>query len=183
MDTIKIHGRVNLQGKVRIQGSKNASLPILSAVLLTDGETVLQNVPKITDVHRMLQILQCMGCSVKYYEKEIRICNLHRTPQQLPAEAVTGMRSSMYLMGALLGKAGKFSMEYPGGCVIGARPIDLHLKALRQMGVCFREEEDRIEGYVCGRLHGAEIHLKFPSVGATENVILAGVLAEGRTIL
>lgn len=183
MDTIKIHGRVGLQGQVRIQGSKNAALPILAAVLMTEEETVLQNVPKITDVYRMLQILKCMGFGVRFFENEIRIRRLNKNQNTLPSEAITGMRSSMYLMGALLGKGGKISMEYPGGCVIGERPIDLHIKALSQMGVCFQETKEKIQGYVQGKLHGACIRLPFPSVGATENVILAGVLAQGRTLL
>lgn len=183
MDTIKIHGGVCLRGKVRIQGSKNASLPILAAVLMTDGETVLQNVPKISDVYRMLQILKCMGCSIRFYEKEIRIRACYQEQNEMPAEAVKGMRSSICLMGALLGKAGRISMEYPGGCVIGARPIDLHMDALRQMGVVFEENSGKIEGHVPEDLHGAEIYLSFPSVGATENIVLAGVLARGRTIL
>ncbi len=183
MDTIKIQGGVALQGKVRIQGSKNASLPILAAVLMTEGESVLYNVPKISDVDRMLQILVCMGCRVRFFENEIRIRRGHRDQEEIPVEAVTGMRSSVYMMGALLGRAGRVSMKYPGGCVIGARPVDLHLSALKQMGACFETCRDRIEGYAPEGLHGAEIHLAFPSVGATENVILGAVLAKGRTIL
>ena len=183
MDTIKIQGGVALQGKVRIQGSKNASLPILAAVLMTEGESVLYNVPKISDVDRMLKILFCMGCRVRFFENEIRIRRCDCGRQEIPVEAMTGMRSSVYMMGALLGRAGRVSMKYPGGCVIGARPVDLHLSALQQMGACFETCGDRIEGYAPDGLHGAEIHLAFPSVGATENVILAAVLAKGRTVL
>jgi len=183
MDTIKIQGGVALQGKVRIQGSKNASLPILAAVLMTEGESVLYNVPKISDVSRMLQILGCLGCRVRFFDNEIRIRRCDCEQKKIPAEAVTGMRSSVYMMGALLGRIGRVSMQYPGGCVIGARPVDLHLSALQQMGACFETCGDRIEGYAPGGLHGAEIHLAFPSVGATENVILGAVLAKGRTIL
>ena len=183
MDTIKIQGGVALQGKVRIQGSKNASLPILAAVLMTEGESVLYNVPKISDVDRMLKILVCMGCRVRFFENELRIQKLDCGQEEIPEEAVTGMRSSVYMMGALLGAAGRLSMKYPGGCVIGARPIDLHLNALSRMGACFETCGDRIEGYAPAGLHGAEIHLNFPSVGATENVILGAVLAKGQTIL
>lgn len=181
MDTIMIHGGVGLQGKVRIQGSKNAALPILAAVLLTEGETVLENVPRISDVGRMLQILECMGCRVRFFKDKIRIQRMQENGRNMPSEAVRGMRSSVCLLGALLGKTGRVSLEYPGGCVIGKRPINLHLEALAQMGACFREEKDRIEGYVQERFHGADICLSIPSVGATENVILAAVLAEGRT--
>ena len=183
MDTIKIHGGVALQGKVKIQGSKNASLPILAAVLMTEGESVLYNVPKISDVDRMLEILTCMGCRVRFFENEIRIQKCSSVQDELPAEAVRGMRSSVYLMGALLGRVGKISMQYPGGCVIGARPVDLHLQARECMGDCFKVYDDRIERYAPNGLHGAEVHMAFPSVGATENVILAAVLAKGRTVL
>ncbi len=183
MDTINVQGGMPLQGKVKIQGSKNASLPVLAAVLMTEGETILRNIPKISDVSRMLQILKAFGCSVRFSTNEIRIRRLNKNSKDIPAEAVTGMRSSSYLMGALLGKAGMISMEYPGGCVIGARPVNLHLDALKQMGVIFRECDNRIEGYAPNGLYGAEIYLPFPSVGATENVILAGTLAQGRTIL
>lgn len=183
MDSIKILGGVSLQGNVKIQGSKNGALPILAAVLMLDGETVLHNVPRISDVERMLHILECLGFHIRSYGDGIRISRNLDLQGGLPREAVTGMRSSMYLLGALLGRWGKVSMEYPGGCVIGARPIDLHLEALKQMGVIFRETKGRIDAYVPGRLKGAEIRLSFPSVGATENVLLAGALAEGRTRL
>ncbi len=183
MDTIKIHGGVALQGKVKIQGSKNASLPILAAVLMTEGETSLYNVPRISDVDRMLKILACMGCRIRFFENEIRILRCEYVQEDIPDEAVTGMRSSMYLMGVMLGRGSKVSMQYPGGCVIGARPVDLHLKALEKMGACFKIYDDRIEGEAPNGLHGAEIYMDFPSVGATENVILAAVLAKGRTVL
>ena len=183
MDTIKIHGGVCLQGRVKIQGSKNAALPILAAVLMTRGETILQNVPKISDVYKMLQILKCMGCGIRYYENEIRIQSGCEQSGELPAEAVKGMRSSICLLGALLGRTGRISMEYPGGCVIGARPINLHMEGLEQMGVVFRKSGGRIEGRVPERLRGARIRLSCPSVGATENLIMAGTLAKGRTIL
>jgi len=183
MDTIKIYGGVSLQGKVRIQGSKNASLPILASALLTEGETILQNVPRISDVFHMVQILQSLGCRVRFFEKQIRVQPCFQKCTELPTEAVRGMRSSVYLMGALLGRGERIALDQPGGCVIGERPIDIHISALEQMGAVFEETDGRIEGYVPGKLRGADITLRFPSVGATENIILAGVLAKGRTCI
>ena len=187
MDRINIHGGVKLQGKVRIQGSKNAALPILAAVLLTEGENLLYNVPKISDVDRMLKVLSCMGYRVRFCENAIRIRRCCQPgegiEEEIPEEMITGMRSSMYMLGACLGRGQKVSMHYPGGCVIGARPIDIHLQALERMGAVFHICGDRICGEAPRGLYGTRIHLRFPSVGATENVILAGVLAKGETIL
>ena len=183
MDRIKIHGGVKLQGNVKIQGSKNAALPILAAVLLTEGETVLYNVPKISDVDRMLKVLSCMGCHIRYVDNGIRIQSSCQTEKEIPDELITSMRSSMYMLGACLGCGRKISMKYPGGCVIGTRPIDMHLHALENMGARFKLYEDKIYAEATEGLHGSQITFGFPSVGATENVILAAVLAKGRTVI
>lgn len=183
MDSIHIHGGVCLQGNVRIQGSKNAALPILAATILTREANVIHNCPRIADVYQMLNLLKCIGCEVCWEGDGVRVDAAHVCLRQMPAEAITGMRSSLCLLGSMLGRVGEVVMEYPGGCVIGARPIDLHLSALSQMGVIFREEEDRIRGSTQDGLHGAEILMEKSSVGATENVILAAVMAEGVTVL
>ena len=183
MDTIHIQGGVSLQGKIKVQGSKNASLPILASVLMTEGESVIRNVPKISDVERMLKILACMGCKIRIFGNEIQIENKHLTQAKWPEDAVKGMRSSVYMLGALLGRYRSVSIQYPGGCVIGERPIDLHTKALEQMGAVFSYKDDIIYGIAPDGLYGANICLEFPSVGATENVILGAVLAKGCTIL
>ena len=183
MDSILVQGGIQLQGKVRIQGSKNAALPIMAACLLTRDQVLLENCPKITDVFRMLRILEAMGCLVRWEKDALRIQAASVTGDNMPEDAVGGMRSSIFLLGALLSACGKADLMNPGGCVIGKRPIDLHLKALRQMGVCFEEEPDRIRA-CCGEgLRGSDIVLDFPSVGATENIILAAVLARGRTTI
>jgi UDP-N-acetylglucosamine 1-carboxyvinyltransferase len=183
MDRIKIHGGVKLQGKVRIQGSKNAALPILAAVLMTEGETVLYNVPKISDVDRMLKVLSCMGCSIRYSESAIRIQNCCRPRSEIPEEVLTGMRSSMYMLGVCLGIGQSIEMHHPGGCVIGARPVDMHLCALEKMVARFEVKDDKIFGEAPAGLRGTRIDFRFPSVGATENVILAAVLARGTTVV
>lgn len=182
MDSIRIQGRIALQGKVRIQGSKNASLPVLAATLLVGECSFIRNCPRIADVHSMVSLLKCLGCSVHWQEMGIAIDSSQVRRGEMPREAVTGMRSSLCLLGALIGRCSEVVMEYPGGCVIGKRPIDLHLDALGQMGVEFTEKEGKLKA-ISHRLHGAYIRLPFPSVGATENIILAGVMADGDTVL
>lgn len=178
---IHIRGGVRLQGKVKIQGSKNAALPILAATILTEGENCLKDCPKISDVYRMLRLLQSLGGHVRWEGDGVCVSTGSITTRDMPADAITGMRSSLCLLGALLARCGSIVMEYPGGCVIGERPIDLHLQALKQMGVRFHEEDGRICGQAPEGLSGADISLALPSVGATENIVLAAVTAKGRT--
>ncbi len=182
MDSIQIHGGVALQGKVRIQGSKNAALPILAATLLSKEESYIRNCPKIADVYGMISLLRSLGCYVRWEESGIRI-NANRIHcGNMPREAVMNMRSSICLLGALLGRCGEVVMEYPGGCVIGERPIDLHLSALSKMGVQFLEKQGRIIA-TAKELKGANIHLPIASVGATENILLTAVKAKGITVI
>lgn len=178
---IHIRGGVRLQGKVKVQGSKNAALPILAATILAEGESCLKDCPKISDVYRMLRLLQSLGGHVHWEGDGVCVSTGSIITQDMPADAITGMRSSLCLLGALLARCGSIVMEYPGGCVIGKRPINLHLQALEQMGVRFHEEGDRICGQAPQGLQGAEIFLALPSVGATENILLAAVTARGCT--
>ncbi len=181
MEKIHVHGGVRLQGNVKIQGSKNAALPILAGTLLTGGENLICNCPRIADVCRMVSLLGSLGCKVSREGDGIRVDAADVTPGEMPAEAVTGMRSSLFLMGALLGRGREVMMEYPGGCVIGKRPIDFHLQALAQMGAVFEEKDNKLCGRAPGGLHGADICFDIKSVGATENIILAAVAAKGVT--
>lgn len=180
MDSIHIQGGVALQGKVRIQGSKNAALPILAATLLTNETSCIQNCPRIADVYRMVSLLHSLGVSASWEEGGIRVKPGKVCRGDMPGEAITGMRSSLCLLGALIGRCGGVVMEHPGGCVIGERPIDLHLMALGEMGVRFTEEQGKLKADV-PHLHGADIRLPFASVGATENILLAAVMAHGDT--
>ncbi len=182
MDSIRIQGGIALQGKVRVQGSKNATLPVLAATLLVGEDSLIRNCPKISDVHSMVSLLKSIGCDVRWQETGIYVDSSHVREAQMDGDAVRGMRSSLCLLGALLGRCGRVVMEHPGGCVIGKRPIDLHLFALEQMGVEFKEKSGKLMG-CAPLLHGAHIRLPFPSVGATENVILAAVAAQGETVL
>lgn len=183
MDSICVHGGIALQGRVKVQGSKNAALPILAGTLLTQGENTIYNCPKISDIFQMRQLLRSIGCVVKVRSDCICVnadaVQIHR----MPTEAIQGMRSSVCMLGALLSRCKQVVMEYPGGCVIGARPIDMHLEALQQMGARFEIKDGLIHGSVKKRLQGANISFPKVSVGATENVILAAVLAEGKTCI
>lgn len=182
MKSVYIRGNASLYGEVTIQGSKNAALPIMAAALLVPGMCVLRNCPCITDVEYMCRILTSIGCRIERRGREIRIDAGALTDSRLPEKYVTRMRSSVMLMGPLLGRIGEVSLSHPGGCVIGDRPIDLHIKALSRMGAACRDEGDRLSAVSCG-LRGTLVRLDYPSVGATENVIMAAVAADGVTCL
>lgn len=182
MDYLEIEGGSPLCGEVCIQGSKNAALPILSAAVLNHGITVLKNCPKIIDVKNMLEILIGFGCKVNWEGDTLIIDATVMNSNQVAACYARQMRSSIMLLGSLLGRTGTATLPYPGGCVIGERPIDLHIEALRKMGA---ELEEKGEGLCacCKKPQSSRVCLPFPSVGATENVILLAVLAKGVTIL
>lgn len=182
MDSIHICGEVPLQGETVVQGSKNAALPILAAALLVPGISVIHNCPRIADVFLMIKLLQSVGCTVSWEGHTVLVDASRITDCTMPPEYVVQMRSSIVFMGAMLGRVGETAQRYPGGCVIGKRPVDLHLKAMKQMGVETSENEEGFQAKA-KHLHGAKIVFPFPSVGATENTILAAVLAEGDTII
>lgn len=177
---IHICGGYPLCGECRIQGSKNAVLPILAAAVLVEGTVTLENCPRITDVACMLKLLMGIGCRVQQDGAVITVDAGCITGEELSDAYVSKMRSSVILMGSMLGRKRKVCISYPGGCIIGKRPIDLHLQAFSKMGMEFTEEKQRLRAYA-PQLCGSEITLPFPSVGATENIILAAVLAEGET--
>lgn len=182
MDAIRIRGGNALFGETRIQGSKNAVLPIMAAALLIEDITIIENCPRITDVIHMQKLLTRIGCNVSRSGRTLMIDARHVSKDKVSGESVTGMRSSLMLLGAMLGRFGEVTMEYPGGCVIGKRPIDIHLSALQKMGVTIHKEEETFTADA-KELTGNVITLPFPSVGATENVILAAVRAKGITVL
>ena len=175
-----IEGGKCLSGSTYVSGSKNASLPILAATILNAGTTKLYHVPRIRDTKITLEILRLLGCKIKLNNDKIVINSKNMNQVEIPEEQMRQMRSTVILAGAILGRFKEAVFSYPGGCDIGARPIDLHIAAFRKMGVTVKEEA----GYIrckCDGLNGANIHLEFPSVGATENIILAAVKAEGVT--
>ncbi len=183
-----VAGGCRLQGRVAVSGAKNAALPILAAALLTSGEAVVHHAPMIRDVTVMLEILRRLGVQVDEMPggpsgRTLRIMPVGLAHPEVGADFTREMRSSIFLMGPLLGRVGKIRISYPGGCAIGPRPIDFHLRSLEQMGARIVERFGFIEASVQGRLRGTEIYLDFPSVGATENIMMAAVLAEGTTVI
>ena len=175
-----IEGGRKLEGEVKISGSKNASLPIIAATILNKGTTKLYNVPNIHDTQITLKILKYLGCEVKINKGKIEINSKNISKKEIPENLMNQMRSTVVLAGAILGRFKEVKFSYPGGCDIGARPIDLHLKSFKKLGVNITENA----GFIvckCDRIIGANIDLDFPSVGATENIILASIYAEGTT--
>ena len=166
-----------------VQGSKNAVLPILASTILIAGKTTLRNCPDISDVDCMCRILQKIGATVTKTGHEICVDASGALQSRLPAEEVVRMRSSIVLTGALLGRLGQASFCDPGGCVIGDRPIDLHMKAFARFGCQIRREDDNFLTVFAKRLNGVQIRFPFSSVGATQNAILCAVCAKGETVL
>lgn len=183
MDSIWIRGKRPLYGEMTVQGSKNAVLPILASTILIAGKTTLRNCPDISDVDCMCRILQKIGATVTKKGHEICVDASGALQSRLPAEEVVRMRSSIVLTGALLGRLGQASFCDPGGCVIGDRPIDLHLKAFARFGCQIRREDDNFLTVFAKRLNGVQIPFPFSSVGATQNAILCAVCAKGETVL
>ncbi len=179
MKSYIITGGRKLYGEVDISGSKNASLPILAASILNGKITKLYNVPNISDVKITIDILRFLGCKVKKDKEKLKIDSRNMTQKRIPDELMRKLRSSVVLAGSILSRFGVVEFSYPGGCDIGSRPIDLHLKAFKKLGVKIEEKA----GYIickCDKIIGNEIVLDFPSVGATENIILASIFAERR---
>ncbi len=184
MEQFVVEGGNRLDGSLLVKGAKNSMLPIMAASVLNSSEesVVLHNIPNIYDLHVMKNILGALGFEVVYRGDTLQVtpgAEIHHT---IPDEFMKEMRSSIFLMGPLLARLGKVKLTYPGGCSIGPRPIDLHLKGLASLGVQVREENGYIEASA-EKLLGTDIHLDYPSVGATENLIMAAVLAHGKTII
>lgn len=178
-----INGGNRLFGETRIQGSKNSVLPILAATMLVKGESVIKNCPDITDVDATVKILRHLGCTVTREDHNVIVDSTNVTNYDIPDELMREMRSSVVFLGAIIGRMGKASLSTPGGCEIGLRPIDLHLDAIQRFGVNIHEEYAKIEFETVNRLEGTNISLSFPSVGATENIILTACTAKGTTVI
>lgn len=178
---IEVCGGSHVQGILRVQGSKNAVLPMMAAAILCQGETVITNCPDITDVHAMAEVICGIGGKVTYKEHCLTIDSSSVLAGEMEEERVKEIRASVLFLGSMLARFSQIKIHYPGGCSIGSRPIDFHLQGFAGMGVRTTEQEE----YICCEapegLHGASIRLPFPSVGATENMLLAAVRAEGMT--
>ena len=177
-----INGGNRLDGELHIEGSKNAVLPILAASIINGRQSVIHNVPYLKDVKTMINVLETIGCTCSFEGDTVIVNSVGDLDINIPEKPVREMRSSIILMGVMLGRFKKVKISFPGGCEIGLRPIDLHLTGLRLLGAKIVESH----GYIlceCDKLYGNEIHLDYPSVGATENIMLAAVSAEGVTII
>jgi UDP-N-acetylglucosamine 1-carboxyvinyltransferase len=183
MQKLIVHGGTKLRGEIELQGSKNSALPILAAAYLCSGKCVLHNCPKLTDIYAASRILNSLGCKCTFSGNTAEIIPSESDYAFISDELMREMRSSIIFLGALLGRHKKCTVSYPGGCELGPRPIDMHLAAFRKMGVEISENFGKVVCNVRKKVHGTKISLAFPSVGATENIMLCAVLAEGETII
>lgn len=183
LDKIIVTGGKPLNGEVTISGAKNAVLPIIVGTLLADDICVIRDVPNLADVETISEVLEVLGAKVELNDGVMTVDCSHISNITAPYHYIQKMRASVLIMGPLLARMGKVKISMPGGCGIGTRPIDLHLKGLEALGAKINLEHGDIDAYVDGRLKGARIYLDFPSVGATENIMMAAALAEGTTII
>ncbi|WP_071460956.1 UDP-N-acetylglucosamine 1-carboxyvinyltransferase [Bacillus massilinigeriensis] len=184
MEKIIVRGGKRLSGTVKVEGAKNAVLPVLAATLLaSDGKSVIRDVPTLSDVYTINQVLRSLNADVEFKNNTVVVDASRELEIEAPFEYVRKMRASVLVMGSLLARNGRARVALPGGCAIGSRPIDQHLKGFEAMGATVKVGNGFIEAEAAEGLHGAKIYLDFPSVGATENIMMAAVLAKGTTTL
>jgi len=184
LEKIIVRGGNRLNGTVNIEGAKNSVLPVLAATLLaSNGKCVIKDVPTLSDVFTINEVLRNLNADVAFENNVVTVDASRELLEEAPFEYVRKMRASVLVMGSLLGRNGKARVALPGGCAIGSRPLDQHLKGFEAMGATVRVGNGFLDAEVNGRLQGAKIYLDFPSVGATENIMMAATLAEGTTIL
>ncbi|AST93726.1 MULTISPECIES: UDP-N-acetylglucosamine 1-carboxyvinyltransferase [Sutcliffiella] len=184
MDKIIVRGGKRLTGTVKVEGAKNAVLPVIAATLLASkGKCEILDVPELSDVYTINEVLRYLNADVSFSNNRITVDASRELMMEAPFEYVRKMRASVLVMGSLLAREGRAKIALPGGCAIGSRPIDQHLKGFEAMGAKVKVGNGFIDAEVEGRLKGAKIYLDFPSVGATENIMMAATLAEGTTII
>lgn len=185
LEKIIVRGGKRLSGSVKVEGAKNAVLPVIAATLLaSDGKSVIRDVPTLSDVYTINEVLRYLNAEVAFKDNCVIVDASKELSVEAPFEYVRKMRASVLVMGSLLARNGRARVALPGGCAIGSRPIDQHLKGFEAMGAIVKVGNGFIEAEAQdGRLHGAKIYLDFPSVGATENIMMAAVLAKGTTII
>ena len=183
MDRLIIKGKADLKGSIKIKGSKNSALPIMVSSLLTKSPLKLKNLPKLDDIDNMSKLLRSYGANIKSKQDNLEIkCN-NISNRDADYDIVRKMRASILILGPLLARFGKARISLPGGCAIGTRPIDIHLEGLKKLGANFSVENGYVVGAVEDKLIGKHITLPFPSVGATENILMAASIAKGKTII
>ncbi len=183
MECFVVNGGRRLNGSVRVQGAKNSALPILAATVLVKGKSVIHNCPNLSDIRCTVKILRALGCKVSRENDTIIVDASDVTSSEIPDNLMREMRSSVVFLGAIIGRTGQAVISNPGGCEIGLRPIDLHLYAMRKLGVTIDESYGKLDCKVKNALKGTKITFSFPSVGATENAILAACTAKGNTTI
>lgn len=182
-ESIVVRGNGILSGEVHISGAKNSALKLMAAAILGNGKSVICNVPDISDISIMAQVLQRLGAKVSREDHTLHIDSASVDSFSTPYDLVSKMRASISVLGPLIGRFGQAKVAMPGGCQIGARKIDMHLVGLEALGVCFTVDHGTLIASTPNGLHGANVMLEFPSVGATENMLMAAVVAEGTTII
>lgn len=183
MDKFLITGGVKLEGEVRISGAKNAALPLLAAMILADSPITLTNVPHLKDVNTLVKLIAGLGITMHYEGDTVRADTSTLNNQFAPYELVKTMRASILVLGPLLARYGNAQVSLPGGCAIGSRPVDQHLKALEALGAHIEVENGYVHATVDGRLKGGEVVFDMVTVGGTENILMAAVLADGVTTI
>ena len=183
MSYFEIIGGRKLHGDINIHGAKNSVLPLLAAVYLCNGTSILHNCPKLSDVDASLEILQHLGCSVKREGSVVSVTSSNSPLSEIPEHLMQQMRSSIVFMGAMIAKTKKAVLSLPGGCELGPRPIDIHIDSMKRLGVKVECEGGKLLCSAENGIFGNNIHLKFPSVGATENIILTASVADGTTVI
>ena len=183
MQKLEVFGASKLKGQIKISGSKNASLPILAATLLSNKKNIIKNLPKVRDIETMTTLLKSLGSKVKISNNQTIIDNSKQTKKFASYNLVKTMRAGILVLGPLLAKFGSAKVSLPGGCAIGTRPVDIHLKALSKLGVRYKIDQGYVIAYAPKGLKGNKIHFPKISVGATENLIIAASLAKGVTVL
>ena len=183
MQKLEVFGANKLKGKINISGSKNASLPILAATLLSNKKVYLNNLPKVKDIETMINLLKSLGSITKFNKNSLIIDNYKQNKNFASYNLVKTMRAGILVLGPLLAKFGNAKVSLPGGCAIGTRPVDIHLKALSKLGVKYKIIQGYVHAMAPKGLIGSKIHFSKISVGATENLIIASTLAKGTTIL
>src|SRR3954454_18225631 len=181
MDRLIVRGGALLSGNVRVSGAKNSALKLMAASLLAQGRTVIANVPMIQDCRTMTEVLDHLGARTEWVDGAVSVDTSDVRSSETPYELVSRMRASILVLGPLLARFRRARVAMPGGCNIGSRKIDLHIRGLERMGISFEQEHGYLEA--TGTLRGAVISLEFPSVGATENLLMAAVAAHGTTVI
>ncbi|MBO9531147.1 MAG: UDP-N-acetylglucosamine 1-carboxyvinyltransferase, partial [Acinetobacter oleivorans] len=183
MDKFLITGGVKLEGEVRISGAKNAALPLLAATILADSPITITNVPNLKDVNTLVKLIGGLGVTIGYENDTVKADTSTLDNQFAPYELVKTMRASILVLGPLLARYGNAKVSLPGGCAIGSRPVDQHLKALEALGAHIEVENGYVHASVDGRLKGGEVVFDMVTVGGTENILMAAALADGVTTI